>query len=106
MKSAAFFATLLAFVNAASLNVVNQCGSDLFLFTQSSFGTINQNVDIAAGTTVNMDISDDWDGAVNVGTNCNSDGSQCDTGGPTWDGTTPFSRAEFNFVCSAIWNLI
>lgn len=33
-----------------------------------------------------------------IGTGCNSDGSTCNTGGPHWDGDTPFSRAEFNFV--------
>lgn len=43
-------------------------------------------------------ISNDWDGAINVGTGCNGDGTQCNTGGPTWNGATPFSRAEFNFV--------
>jgi hypothetical protein len=46
-----------------------------------------------------MGISSDWDGAINVGTGCNGDGTQCNTGGPTWNGVTPFSRAEFNFVC-------
>jgi hypothetical protein len=34
------------------------------------------------------------------GTGCSSDGSSCTTGGPTWNGQTPFSRAEFNWVCT------
>jgi hypothetical protein len=43
-----------------------------------------------------MGVSSDWNGAINVGTGCNSAGS-CATGGPNWDGRTPFSRAEINF---------
>jgi hypothetical protein len=43
-----------------------------------------------------MGVSSDWNGAINVGTGCNSGGS-CATGGPNWDGRTPFSRAEINF---------
>jgi hypothetical protein len=31
-----------------------------------------------------------------TGTGCNSNGV-CETGGPTWNGQTPFSRAEINF---------
>ena len=33
-----------------------------------------------------------------IGTGCNGDGSSCTTGGPHWDGDSPFSRAELNFV--------
>jgi len=88
----------IAGVSAQSLVVNNNCGEDVLLFTQSSNGGIGQNVQVSAGQQgVDMGISPDWDGAVNVGTNCAPDGSSCSTGGPTWDGSTPFSRAEFNF---------
>ena len=108
-------AALAAVAQAQSLNVVNKCTETVFLYTQTSFGTINNNVFVAAGASANLGISSNWDGAVNVGeslvvrqhlgtilltlvgTGCNSAGS-CTTGGPTWDGVTPFSRAEFNFV--------
>ncbi|EGN96340.1 hypothetical protein SERLA73DRAFT_76313 [Serpula lacrymans var. lacrymans S7.3] len=90
-------AALAAAANAQSLNVVNKCTESVLLSTQTSFGTINNNVVVAAGASSDMGISSNWDGAVNVGTGCNSDGSTCTTGGPTWDGATPYSRAEFNF---------
>jgi hypothetical protein len=100
-----------------SLVVYNGCGGlPVFLYTQSSYGSIAQNVVLQPYDTVNMDISSNWAGAINVGTGCNSGGSSCTTGGPTWDGVgfiailcilsdsfpilnqnTPFSRAEFNF---------
>ncbi|EIM88938.1 Osmotin thaumatin-like protein [Stereum hirsutum FP-91666 SS1] len=83
--------------SAQSLKVVNQCPETVFLFTQTSFGSIANNVQVAAGATQDMAISTDWDGAINVGSGCNSDGTVCTTGGPTWNGATPFSRAEFNF---------
>jgi len=88
---------LIAVANAQSLNVVNQCTESVLLYTQSSFGTVNNYVNVAVGATANLGISSNWDGAVNVGTGCNSDASSCTTGGPTWNGVTPFSRAEFNF---------
>ncbi|KAG9313528.1 Osmotin thaumatin-like protein [Chiua virens] len=83
--------------NAQSLNVYNQCDQEVLLFTQTSYGSIDNYVYVDAGATVDIGISSNWDGAVNVGTGCNSDASSCTTGGPTWDGSTPFSRAEFNF---------
>ncbi|KAG8216518.1 hypothetical protein J3R82DRAFT_6634 [Butyriboletus roseoflavus] len=70
---------------AQSLIVVNQCGELVFLYTRTSFGTIANNVNVTAGTSVNMNISSNWEGAVNAGTGCDSTGS-CITGGPTWDG--------------------
>lgn len=91
-------AALAAAAHAQSLNVVNKCTEDVFLLTQTSFGTVDTNVIATAGATVNLGISTNWDGAVSTGTGCSSDGSTCATGGPTWDGVTPYSRAEFNFV--------
>ncbi|KIM79056.1 hypothetical protein PILCRDRAFT_10716 [Piloderma croceum F 1598] len=90
-------ATFAAVTNAQSLEVVNKCSENVFLFTQTSFGTINNNIVVSAGASTNMGISSNWDGAVNIGTGCSGDGSSCTTGGPVWDGNTPFSRAEFNF---------
>ncbi|KAF9069968.1 thaumatin [Rhodocollybia butyracea] len=99
MSFTSLLALALAAVSVAgqSLNVVNNCGESLFLFTQTSFGTIDTNVIVNAGTTTSLGISSNWDGAVNVGTGCDSTGQTCTTGGPAWDGTTPMSRAEFNF---------
>lgn len=37
-----------------------------------------------------------------TGTGCNSEGTSCTTGGPIWDGRTPFSRAEFSFVSTVV----
>ncbi|EGO04076.1 hypothetical protein SERLA73DRAFT_175820, partial [Serpula lacrymans var. lacrymans S7.3] len=96
-RSILALATVATAVSAQSLNVVNSCSESVLLFTQTSFGTIDNNVVVAAGASANMGISSNWDGAVNVGTGCTSDGSSCTTGAPTWDGSTPFSRAEFNF---------
>ncbi|KAF8126126.1 Osmotin thaumatin-like protein [Boletus edulis] len=90
-------AALVTLAQAQSLTVVNKCSESVFLYTQTSFGTIQNNVNVPAGATQNLGISSNWDGAVNVGTGCNSAGTQCTTGGPTWNGVTPFSRAEFNF---------
>jgi hypothetical protein len=90
-------AALAASAHAQSLEVVNNCNEDVFLYTQTSFGTIDNNIMVSAGASNNMGISSNWDGAVNIGTGCSSDGSSCTTGAPTWDGSTPFSRAEFNF---------
>ncbi|EIW77976.1 Osmotin thaumatin-like protein [Coniophora puteana RWD-64-598 SS2] len=88
-------AAVAAVANATSLKVVNKCSESVMLFSQSSYGTIDNNVNVAKGATRDMHISSNWDGAINVGTGCN--GANCQTGGPTWDGQTPFSRAEFNF---------
>jgi len=95
-KFAALASALATAVTAQTLNVVNNCGEEVFLFTQTSFGTIANNLLVAPGATQNMGISSNWDGAINVGTGCSASGV-CTTGGPTWDGSTPFSRAEFNF---------
>nr|GAT55209.1 predicted protein [Mycena chlorophos] len=89
------FVSLAAFVAVAaaqSIIVDNLCSVPVFLFTQTGFGSISNNVHLAAGQTgYGMGISSNWDGAINVGTGCNSDGSSCTTDG------TPFSRAEFNY---------
>jgi hypothetical protein len=65
--SALVFATIVTVAQAQSLNVVNSCGEDVLLYTQTSFGTVNNNVNVAAGQSANLGISSDWDGAVNVG---------------------------------------
>lgn len=90
-------AAIVTVAQAQSLNVVNSCSETVFLFTQTSYGSIDNDVTVGAGQSANLGISSNWDGAVNVGTGCSDDGSTCTTGGPTWDGNTPFSRAEFNF---------
>lgn len=56
-----------ATANAQSLTVVNDCGESLLLFTQTSYGTIDNYVNVGAGASVDMGISTNWDGAVNVG---------------------------------------
>lgn len=61
-------AALAGVARAQSLSVVNKCSEDVFLFQQSSFGTISNNVAVAAGATQDMGISSNWDGAINVGT--------------------------------------
>lgn len=129
--------SLLALVAAAaltahaqSMTVVNSCDQSVFLYTQESYGSIKNKVIVDSNSSIDMGISPDWDGAINVGewmdrashnfshstllspstashadlqgTNCTTDGSVCTTGGPTWDGTTPFSRAEFNFVSESL----
>ncbi|KAF7968395.1 hypothetical protein HWV62_30675 [Athelia sp. TMB] len=77
--SIAAVAALAAMANAQSLNVVNKCSEDVFLFTQTSFGTIATDVTVAAGASTNMGISSNWDGAISTGTGCSSDGSTCTT---------------------------
>jgi hypothetical protein len=52
---------------ASSLTVVNKCSEGVLLNTQSSYGTIDNNVNLGAGSTHNMHISSDWDGAINIG---------------------------------------
>jgi hypothetical protein len=61
------FAAFATVANAQSLEVVNKCSEDVFLFTQTSFGTIKNNVVVAAGASTDMGISSNWDGAVNTG---------------------------------------
>lgn len=63
----AIASALAATVSAATLNVVNKCGEQVFLFTQTSFGSISNNLFVASGATQNMGISSNWDGAINVG---------------------------------------
>lgn len=60
-------AAFAAAVKATSLTVVNRCNEEVLLFTQTSFGSINNNVQIGAGGSANLGISSNWDGAVNVG---------------------------------------
>ncbi|EIW80080.1 hypothetical protein CONPUDRAFT_145080 [Coniophora puteana RWD-64-598 SS2] len=78
MAIAALFTLAIAAVvsvaQAQSLTVVNSCTESVFLYTQNSDGTIDNDVTVAASGTANMGISSDWDGAINVGTGCNSDG--------------------------------
>ena len=75
--TSAILSTLLVSAAAQSLNVVNQCGEEVFLFTQTSFGTIANNLQVPAGATQNMGISSNWDGAVNVGKCCLPNMSSC-----------------------------
>ncbi|KAI9455394.1 Osmotin thaumatin-like protein [Boletus coccyginus] len=96
LRSTLALTVLMTMAQAQSLTISNKCSKSVFLYTQTSFGSINNNVNIAAGASANMGISSNWDGAINVGTECNSVGS-CTTGGPTWNGVMPFSRAKFNF---------
>lgn len=64
LVTAAAFATL---ASAQSLHVTNLCSQSVLLFTQTSYGSIDQNVVVGAGATVPMGISSNWDGAINVG---------------------------------------
>ncbi|KAI9567057.1 hypothetical protein HD554DRAFT_2024441 [Boletus coccyginus] len=98
---------LVTMAQAQSLTISNKCFKSIFLYIQTSFSSINNNVNVAASASANMDISSNWDGTINVGTGCNSVDS-CTTGGPTWNGVMPFSRAEFNFWAipgSVIYNI-
>ena len=56
-----------ATATAESLAVVNRCSESVLLYTQTSFGSIANYVNVDAGAAVNMGISTDWDGAINVG---------------------------------------
>jgi len=60
-------AALVTVAQAQSLTVANKCSESVFLYTQSSYGSINNNVNVAAGASANMGISSNWDGAINVG---------------------------------------
>lgn len=60
-------AAVTTMTHAQSLNVANHCSHPVFLYTQSSYGTIDNNVAVAAGQSANLHISNNWDGAVNVG---------------------------------------
>lgn len=63
----ALISALAVAVTAQTLNVHNNCGEQVFLFTQTSFGSIANNVFVNPGATQNMGISSNWDGAINVG---------------------------------------
>lgn len=67
LLSALALAALATAAQAQSLNVVNKCSESVFLYTQTSFGSISNNVNVAAGASANMGISSNWDGAINVG---------------------------------------
>ena len=60
-------AATAAVARAQSLTVANHCGESVLLFTQTSFGSIANYVNVGAGGSVNMGISSNWDGAINVG---------------------------------------
>ena len=60
-------AALVTVAQAQSLTVLNKCSKSVFLFTQTSYGSIKNNVNVAVGASVNMGISSNWDGAINVG---------------------------------------
>lgn len=60
-------AALAAVANAQSLNVVNSCTEDIFLYTATSDGKISPNIVAPAGKTTDMGISTDWDGAISAG---------------------------------------
>ncbi|KAE9405074.1 Osmotin, thaumatin-like protein [Gymnopus androsaceus JB14] len=86
-------ALALAAVNVAgqSLSVVNECSESVFLFTQTSFGTISNDLTVAAGATQDMGISTNWDGAINVG-------EYLHHRRPTWNGERPCPRANLTFL--------
>ena len=65
--SALVLAGITTVAQAQSLTVLNSCSESVFLYTQTSFGTVNNNVNVAAGQSANLGISSNWDGAVNVG---------------------------------------
>jgi hypothetical protein len=67
LLSSLALAALVTMVQAQSLTVVNKCTESVFLYTQNSFGSIDNNVNVAAGASANMGISSNWDGAINVG---------------------------------------
>jgi hypothetical protein len=52
---------------AQSLHVVNKCQFPVFLYTQTSYGSILNNINLAAGATQAMGISSNWAGAINTG---------------------------------------
>jgi hypothetical protein len=52
---------------AQSLHVYNKCVFPVQLFTQTSYGSIGNNFNVASGATQAMGISPNWAGAINVG---------------------------------------
>jgi hypothetical protein len=52
---------------AQSLHVYNKCPFPVQLFTQTSYGSIGNNFNVASGATQAMGISPNWAGAINVG---------------------------------------
>ena len=63
----ALVAAIAAVTHAQSLTVVNDCSESVLLYTQTSYGSISNYVNVNAGASVDMGISTNWDGAVNVG---------------------------------------
>lgn len=53
--------------NGQSLTVVNKCSESVLLLTQTSYGSVDNLVNVGAGASVDMGISTNWDGAINVG---------------------------------------
>lgn len=55
-------------IHAQRLRVFNTCGSTtVFLNTVTTRGHINNNINIPTGETADMEISTDWEGAINIG---------------------------------------
>ncbi|KAI9455402.1 Osmotin thaumatin-like protein [Boletus coccyginus] len=65
LRSTLALAVLVTMAQAQSLTVLNKCSKSVFLYTQTSFGSINNNVNVAAGASANVGISSNWDGAIN-----------------------------------------
>ena len=61
------FTITAANVAGQSLSVTNKCDYSVFLFTQTSDGTVSNDLTVAAGASQDMGISSNWDGAINVG---------------------------------------
>ena len=63
----ALVAAIAAVTHAQSLTIVNDCSESVLLYTQTSYGSISNYVNVNAGASIDMGISTNWDGAVNVG---------------------------------------
>lgn len=61
------FAAFVTVAQAQSLTVVNKCSESVFLYTQTSYGSIDNDVTVASGGSANLGISSNWAGAVNAG---------------------------------------
>ena len=57
LYSTLVFVALVVVAQAQSLNVVNKCTETALLYTQTSYGSIQNNVNVAAGGSHNMGIS-------------------------------------------------
>lgn len=60
------FASCVCGSYALGLTVENGCPA-VFLNTETTRGSIRNNVNVPSGSTIDMEISDDWEGAVNIG---------------------------------------